>query len=512
MQDFLRNQSHAGSKRMILAIVLTPALSLLAFWMGGETALVFVALLLPMVVAVNFLWPSHRLANSLQSAQNDLLSEPAFDALVRSTVEDAQLSGSKTAVFVLEIDDFDEMLNHHGSAAMDNVREQMRLRIRSGLRTPDIVGGIDQKTFAICLQPQKSIDLEACLELAGRITRALTEPYSVDQTSIYLTASMGFCQSGRETSKELNSKRHPVFTCARSALAQALAAAPSAIRAYTPDTNPAYDAPAHNQLNAVDGLDNGEILPWFQPQISTDTGQITGFEALARWMHPERGAIAPDQFLRQLEDAGRLGRLSEVIIYHALTALKAWDQAGLKIQQVGVNFSPSELNDPHLVEKITWELDRFELTPDRLAVEILETVVSRGPDDVVTRNIKGLGALGCRIDLDDFGTGHASLASIRRFGVGRIKIDRSFVMRADRDAEQQRMIKAILTLAEKLDLETVAEGVETVGEHSLLAQLGCTHVQGYGIARPMPFEQTLKWISEHNSKLQAPPNIGRIAR
>ena len=184
-----------------------------------------------------------------------------------------------------------------------------------------------------------------------------------------------------------------------------------------------------------------------------------------------------------------------------------WDNAGVDVPQVGVNFAGPELNNPKLVDKVKWELDRFELEPQRLAVEILETVMAGAPDDTITRNIKALGDLGCRIDLDDFGTGHASIASIRRFAVSRIKIDRSFVIKADRDPEQQRIISAILTMAERLNVETLAEGVETVGEHALLAQLGCNHVQGFGLARPMPFEETADWIQAHNAKLGTTPTI-----
>jgi len=208
-----------------------------------------------------------------------------------------------------------------------------------------------------------------------------------------------------------------------------------------------------------------------------------------------------------LEEAGLLERLAEVMMYNAFAALKAWDSADLNIPQVGVNFAGPELNNPKLLEKIKWELDRFDLSPDRLAVEILETVVTGAADDTITMNIVALGDLGCKIDLDDFGTGHASIASIRRFSVNRIKIDRSFVMKADRDSEQQRMIGAILTMAERLGVETLAEGVETAGEHALLAQLGCTHVQGFGIAKPMPFESTMDWIAQHTEKLQAVPQI-----
>ena len=194
-------------------------------------------------------------------------------------------------------------------------------------------------------------------------------------------------------------------------------------------------------------------------------------------------------------------------MYHSFAALKAWDNSGTEVPQIGVNFAGGELANPRLIDKITWELDRFDLSPNRLAVEVLETVVASTPDDVITRNINALGKLGCRIDLDDFGTGNASIASIRRFSVSRIKIDRSFVMKADRDPDQQRMIGAILTMAERLGVETLAEGVETVGEHVLLAQLACDHVQGFGIARPMPFEQTLDWIARHNAKLQDVPRI-----
>jgi EAL domain-containing protein (putative c-di-GMP-specific phosphodiesterase class I) len=257
---------------------------------------------------------------------------------------------------------------------------------------------------------------------------------------------------------------------------------------------------------AAAALDSGDILPHFQPQISTDTGRITGFEALARWTHPERGTIAPADFLPVLENAGKLARLGEVMLNRSLAALRAWDDAGLDVPTVAVNFSSDELRNPKLIDKVKWELDRYELDPSRLSIEVLETVVAASPEDVVSR---GLARLGCRIDLDDFGTGHASISSIRRFAVGRIKIDRSFVMKVDRDAEQQRMVAAILTMAERLGLETLAEGVETPGEHTMLAQLGCDHVQGFGIGRPMPFDISEDWLRKHSARMAEAPRISR---
>ena len=371
------------------------------------------------------------------------------------------------------------------------------------LRSDDIIGLMGDARFAICTDPVRQLDLELCIQMAARLQTAIEEPISIDGTGIYVSASIGFCQHARAPGND----GAEWIEAARIALQEAQRRGPSAIRAFSDQMRKVTKARAELREDVIRALEAGQIQPWFQPQISTDTGQITGFEALARWMHPERGMIAPADFLPAVEQAGQLERLAEVMTYHSFAALKAWDGAGVDVPQIGVNFAGSELSNPKLLEKITWELDRFNLTPNRLAVEVLETVVASAPDDMITRNINALGKLGCRIDLDDFGTGHASIASIRRFSVSRIKIDRSFVMKADRDPEQQRMISAILTMAERLQVETLAEGVETVGEHVLLAQLGCDHVQGFGIGRPMPFEKTLDWIDRHTAKLDDVPHI-----
>ena len=170
------------------------------------------------------------------------------------------------------------------------------------------------------------------------------------------------------------------------------------------------------------------------------------------------------------------------------------------------------MRDPNLVARLKWDLDRFDLPPRRLSIEVLESVVAETDDDMIVRNLTALSKLGCGIDLDDFGTGHAAIASIRRFSVSRIKIDRSFVAGADTDPEQQKIITAILSLAEQLGVETLAEGVESLSEHALLAQLGCTHVQGFAIARPMPLQSTHGWLASHKAKLERTPGLsGRAA-
>ncbi|MGC1504195.1 MAG: bifunctional diguanylate cyclase/phosphodiesterase [Sulfitobacter sp.] len=495
--------------RQRLAFVLTgppafafvPALCLAAFWFGGEGALVVLAGLLPVLYLVG---GSFHGRGSLGGELNTgILPRKLFEEFTERTYRKAQDTNAHAATLFLVIEEFEQVAARFGQTAADAVSQRVGERIRASLRTKDRVGQIGDSRFAICTDPVRHLDLELCIQLAGRIQSAVEEPISVDGTGIYVSASVGFCQHSRAPGKT----GADWLEAAAIALREAQRRGPSAIRAFSEQMREVSKASAELRLDVVGALEGGQIQPWFQPQISTDTGRITGFEALARWSHPDRGMISPAEFLPAVEQAGQLERLAEVMMYHSFAALKAWDCAGVDIPQVGVNFAGSELNNPKLLDKIQWELDRFELSPKRLAVEVLETVVATAPDDMITRNINALGELGCRIDLDDFGTGHASIASIRRFSVSRIKIDRSFVMKADRDPDQQRMISAILTMAERLGVETLAEGVETVGEHVLLAQLGCDHVQGFGIARPMPFEKTLDWIDRHNAKLEDMPHI-----
>lgn len=486
------------------ALAFIPAFCLAAYWFGGEGALLVVASLLPVVYlmsgglrgTIGGLLPTAPVAQGM-------LQRAGMAERCEAIFQQAVVTGHQSCVQVVEIEGFADLVDRYGPGAGDAVVARMGERLTAAMRDGDVIGQIGDAKFAVCIAPVRHLSLELCIQLAGRLQTAAEEPISLDGTIIYADVCIGFCQHQRAP----DGRASEWLDAAGIALRSAQAHGASSIRAYSDQMHQDRKTRRALHEDVVAALDSGEILPWFQPQISTDTGRITGFEALARWTHPVRGVIPPAEFLPAIEAANLLERLAEVMMYHSFRALKEWDAQGFDIPQIGVNFAGSELSNPRLLEKIKWDLDRFELTPDRLAVEVLETVVASAPDDMITRNINALGALGCRIDLDDFGTGNASIASIRRFAVSRIKIDRSFVMKVDRDPEQQRMISAILTMAERLQVETLAEGVETVGEHVLLAQLGCTHVQGFGIARPMPFDQTHDWITAHNTKLMDVPKI-----
>ncbi len=490
-------------------MVFLPAVTLAAFWLGGERALILAALGIPMTFVLAGAFRFQDLAPApLPDGLGGLALRPQIIAVMDAALRDAPATGRTTACLVVQFDDAERLLDRHGRAAQTEVLARSAERICAALRQGDTVARLEGGGFAVALGPVRRLDLETMVQLAARLQAALAPPISLDAARLYVTCSIGFCLGARAPVPQGKA----LLDAAQVAADEALRNGPGAIRAFAPEmARKRADRDAFRSVLEV-ALDEGQIRPHFQPQVSTDTGAITGFEALARWYHPERGIVAPAEFLPAIEEAGLGERLGEVILYQALTALVRWDKAGLDVPTVGLNFSAGELRNPRLAEKLKWELDRFDLHPRRLSVEILETVVAETDNDVVVRNIEHLAKLGCGVDLDDFGTGHASITNIRRFAVRRIKIDRSFVTKVDEDREQQKFVSAVLSLAERLGLDTLAEGVETPGEHAMLAQLGCAHVQGFGIARPMPYEDTENWLRSYRERVGTTPKLGKRVR
>ncbi len=471
---------------------LLPLVLLVGWATGGGIGLYSVAIGFPLVLAVAL--PS-------QAAWHGWAVDPVSGLVQREGVVDAldralRLANRRTRLtgaLVLEIDKFRAVEVRHDRPQIERLLYIIGERLVRTLRDGDVAARLEGATFAAALSPVLRLDLEAAIQLASRIQQVIAEPISLDGTNVHLTASVGFSladRMGAPTAARL-------LQTATTALIEAQRSGPGAIRSYSDAMNTRVLVRHELCDDVAHALDRGEIRAFFQPQVSTRTGAITGFETLARWMHPKRGLIPPVEFLPALAQCGLMGRLGEIMVQEALTAMRRWDDAGLAVPRVAVNFSKEELGDPRLVERIRWELDRFDLTGDRLGIEVLETVVATAGDDQILRNLAGLSAIGCSLDLDDFGTGHASITTIRRFSIERIKIDRSFVTRIDADPEQQKMVAAILTMAENLGLDTLAEGVETSAERAMLASLGCGHIQGFGVARPMAGPETDTWIAAY---------------
>ncbi|MDA7430420.1 bifunctional diguanylate cyclase/phosphodiesterase [Primorskyibacter aestuariivivens] len=474
-----------------------PILAFAGYLLGGEVFLAFFALGLPMLwlllIAGRDRTP--HIAGADPVTGFGLASH--FENWCAQAISCSEATGKGTACIILEIDDAAVLPERFGTGGCDRIQQQLAKRLRAATRGGDQFAKLSDWQFGIILDPVPHLDIEACIQLAVRLQATLEDPVRLDGVSAYVSASVGLCllrdSPGQDTMHFVEAAETALITARRNG--------PSAIRAYSPGMAMIKRSADKEALDVAAALEAGHIKPWFQPQIDTVSKAITGCEALARWEHPDRGLIPPDEFLPLVERNGFLDRLGEDMLYHALSMLQDLDQRGLDLPVIGVNFSLSDLRNPKLPDRVAWELDRFAIAPERLCVEILEQVVAESPDDITVRNIAALSEAGCRIDLDDFGTGHASITSLRRFAVDRLKIDRSFVVHCDQDPDQRRMVSTIISMAQELGLDTLAEGVETIGEQVVLTELGCGHLQGFGIARPMPLAQLPDWITAHETRL-----------
>jgi EAL domain-containing protein (putative c-di-GMP-specific phosphodiesterase class I) len=492
-------------------LALFPLLTLLALWLNLGDWVTVSAFLLPGLLALRALGlaaPGAQMAG-IRLARGTRCRDAGDgrDALLAMLDHVARMPRQDSACFLIQIDGWEGLTDRWGGEVAEDLALRCLDRLATSLRQDDLVARLGDARFGVVLHPVPAARLGTREAITGRLRAVLGEPIAIGGSAVRLTVCVGHAALIHDGGGGHDSARI-TLKAAETALAEAHRNGPSAVRAYAPGLLRQRRDRADLTAEVADALARGEIRPWFQPQICTGTRVISGFEALARWHHPDRGLLAPAQFLPAVDEAGLMDALGHRILFHALDAIRSWDQAGLRIPSVSVNFSAGELRNPLLADHVKWEIDHFDLRPARLTVEILETVAAKGDDDTVIATISMLRAHGLNLDLDDFGIGQASLSAIRRFGVNRIKIDRSFILGLDTDPEQQAMVAAILSMAQHLGVETLAEGVETEQVHTVLAQMGCAHLQGYHIARPMPFDETVAWATRHNEGLAPPARIG----
>ena len=488
--SFLRGVSEFAARPELLALL--PALTLAAYWLGGEGWLVITALSVPTGFAIAGVSGAISDLSRLRASYSDDTQLPLRAALLAETaenIETADMVDLQTGVLVIVLDRADALRDAHGPTAVNELVDHMGRRLRHLLRSADFVARLDDITYGIALGPQHQIGRCEMAGIARRLQRDLAQRLRTDSGWLEPSVSVGLS----DTFDLRDADAQTLLETAEIAAERAVADGPASLCIYQRGMQSDSTRQAALREALSRGLENGDIGAVFQPQICAATGVLTGLEALVRWRHDGK-IVPPSDFLPQLHRFGLSEGLTRRMLDQALDALEADDAAGARIPNVAINLSREELLAPRLADMILWELDRRGLQPQRLVVEVLESVVADPSDTVIERNIAALARAGCGVDLDDFGTGHASIANIRRFAVGRLKIDRSFVTGLDADAAQRRLVAAIVMMARELGLGTVAEGVETGAEAEVLAQLGCDVLQGYHIARPLPLIDLQDWM------------------
>jgi diguanylate cyclase (GGDEF)-like protein/PAS domain S-box-containing protein len=391
------------------------------------------------------------------------------------------------AVCYLDLDEFKPVNDTYGHEAGDKLLVEVASRLTLGLRAGDTVARLGGDEFVLLLSGLK--DVNECRHTLERLLRAVANPYRVQGEQVELSASIGVALYPLDDTDPDTLIRHAD---------QSMYAAKESGRNRYHLFDPEHDRRARAQREAVsrieEGLAEGEFRLYYQPKVDMRHGRVVGAEALIRWQHPERGLLAPAEFLPFIDGSDLSVAVGEWVIETALAQMAAWRRDGIALP-VSVNISARHLQSAGFADKLAAALARHVDVPaGDLELEILETSAL---DDLlhVTGLIDECRRLGVTFALDDFGTGYSSLSYFKRLSAETLKIDQSFVRDMLRDSEDMAIVDGIIGLADAFGRRVIAEGVEEIEHGILLLHLGCDFAQGYGIARPMPADAMPGWLA-----------------
>jgi predicted signal transduction protein with EAL and GGDEF domain len=353
------------------------------------------------------------------------------------------------------------------------------------LRAADTLARFGGDEFTILLEQVTAAEATARAE---QVIASLRAPFTLEGREVYLSASIGIALS-----EETRAAVEPgaLEQQADIALYQAKAAGPGSIAVYGVGMENAAVARLALAADLHRALELGEFVVYYQPIVDLGTQAITGVEALVRWQQPERGLVSPAAFIPLAEETGLIVPLGLWVLEEACRQTHAWqaDRPDTPLS-VSVNLSPRQLAQPDLVGQVAAVLTRTGLAPERLRLEITESLVMRDPETALT-TLDALSALGVRLAIDDFGTGYSSLSYLRRLPVDVVKIDRSFIAALVEDMGTQAIVRAVAELGHQLGMAITAEGVETAAQLALVQALHCDHAQGYYYSAAVPADQLL---------------------
>jgi diguanylate cyclase (GGDEF)-like protein/PAS domain S-box-containing protein len=382
--------------------------------------------------------------------------------------------GHLLALHCLDLDQFKAVNDTLGHPVGDGLLKAVAERLQGALRDTDEVARLGGDEFAI-VQTAIESPLEATA-LASRVIELIEAPFEIEGHQIVIAASVGVAfapQDGLDADELLKN--------ADLALYRAKFDGRGVYRLFQTAMDAEMQARRVMELDLRNALCGGQFEVYYQPLVDLHARAVTGFEALLRWHHPERGMIPPDKFIPLAEEIGAILPIGEWVLRQACAAAAAWPGG----QSISVNLSPVQFKSRNLVATVTTALRDAGLAPGRLELEITETVMLH--DTVATlATLHELRSLGVRIAMDDFGTGYSSLSYLRRFPFDRIKIDQSFVRELGKQRDCAAIIRAVIALSHDLGMATTAEGVETREQLRALALAGCSAIQGYLFSRPLP--------------------------
>jgi diguanylate cyclase (GGDEF)-like protein len=488
--------------RVLLAVLAGLAVTLVAWKASGydftRTVIVadlqtvwYLAAVLVGLIMFGLSISLRRLSRHMEAQARYLASIDPLTGLPNRNQLDEHLHSENVAVLYMDVDRFKHINDSLGHNVGDEVLRIVANRIRRAVRQSDLVFRLGGDEFVVVVEDE---DIEkAVAAAAARIRSAVAMPLQAAHRDLFVTASIGIALKCPQLSQPADLVRAAdlaLYRAKRQGGDQAVTFNSSM------ESNVLQQFDLENDLWRA--IERDELEVHYQPEVSMQTGRITGFEALVRWRHPEYGLLKPDRFLNLAEENGALNPIGLWVLAQSCNQWRRWrdlfpDEPPI---YVSVNLSLRQLHHPELVEDIARTVLSTEMDPSYLKLEITESVLlTDAPAALGT--LSQLEEMGIKLAIDDFGTGYSALSYLKLLPVQSVKIDQSFVQNLETDDTNPLIVQAIITLAHDLGLDVTAEGVETRGQFEFVRDLGCDRGQGYFLAEPLPQEVALATLESH---------------
>ncbi|HXH03405.1 MAG TPA: EAL domain-containing protein [Candidatus Competibacteraceae bacterium] len=385
------------------------------------------------------------------------------------------------AVLFIDLDRFKLINDSLGHAVGDQVLKCIAERLQTCVRQQDTVSRLGGDEFVVLLVGV--LRFEDVLVTTQRLIDAVVQPISIEQHNLYLTCSIGISVYPEHGDDPLK-----LIQYADLAMYRAKEQGRNNYQVFSDE----FEHKLYDRLSIAhrlrDGLDKGELMLYYQPQVSAVTGEIVGVEALIRWHRPDTGILNPDRFIPIAEDSGQIVSIGSWVLEEACRQNRHWREAGISSFSVAVNISSLQFQRPNFVDEVKRVLTVTGLEPQFLELELTESIVMENAERVIA-TLRQLKALGVKVTLDDFGTGYSSLSYLKKFSIDKIKIDRSFVKDVSTNSDDAAIARSIIAIAHHLRLRVIAEGVESEAQIGYLRKNHCDEFQGFYFCHPLPPQQ-----------------------
>lgn len=408
-----------------------------------------------------------------------------FQHLLQRAIARARRDGQPLCLFYVDIDYFKEINDTFGHLAGDTTLETVAKRMASVVPENTIFGRLAGDEFAFVLDDCDPENRARAAKTATALLNELAEPLIVQGHEVFMTASMGMAYYPRDATNVIDLIRN-----ADAALYRAKKAGGNRCETYVPEMNEAAVERLMTKSKLKRSFERDELLVHYQPKYRLKTGEVFGAEALVRWELPERGLILPSDFIPIAEETNLIVEIGEWVLDKVCEDFRFWQRSVPSPGRISVNLSLKQLRQANFIRRISAILRKHEVSPTSLELEITETTLMEDPKRTITI-LDQLYALGLHLAIDDFGTGYSSLSALQQFPINTLKIDKSFVCHAATNADDATIVGTIVHMGKNLNMDVVAEGVESEEQLVFLQELGCNYAQGLLFGDPMDSERYL---------------------